>query len=89
VKCRTQVVVPFLENLPSVLISALRASGDVAPTDDVAFVRFPGVDGDFCLRLHQRAMRHGVKFIPHRFLPLLLLVDLRPASIRERFLARN
>ena len=52
----------FFEDLLSVSIVALRRSGDVRPDDTVAFVRFDGVDDEFCVRLHQRRMFRGGVF---------------------------
>ena len=49
---RTQVPVVFIDDLPSVSISPLRATRAVLPTDEFAWVRVGGED--FKLRLHQR-----------------------------------
>ena len=52
----------FLDDLPWILVSAMRAAREIGPDDKTALVRFPGADGEFYLRLHQRPMMHGVKF---------------------------
>ena len=57
---RTQVSVAFLDDLPSVRITPLRAARLVLPTDEFAWVRLG--ENDFRLQLHQREMMHGVKF---------------------------
>ena len=49
----------FIDDLPSVSISPLRATRAV-PTDEFAWVRVGGED--FRLRLHQRELMHGVRF---------------------------
>ena len=57
---RTQVPVVFIDDLPSVSISPLRAARAVLPTDEFAWVHVGGED--FKLRLHQRELMHGVRF---------------------------
>ena len=57
---RTQVFVVFIDDLPSVSISPLRATRAVLPTDEFAWVQVGGED--FKLRLHQRELMHGVRF---------------------------
>jgi hypothetical protein len=60
VESRTQVPVVFIDDLPFVTISPLRATRAVLPTDQFAWVHVGGED--FKLRLHQRELMHGVRF---------------------------
>jgi hypothetical protein len=60
VESRTQVPVVFIDDLPSVSISPLRATRAVLPTDQFAWVHVEGED--FKLHLHQRELMHGVRF---------------------------
>ena len=50
----------FIDDLPSVSISPLRAARAVLPTDEFAWVHVEGED--FKLHLHQRELMHGVRF---------------------------